>query len=59
MESHMGLPAWSLLFPLLVSLPLSLSVSLMNKEIKSWGSLGGSVVWHLPLAQGVILVTQD
>ena len=55
----MGLPAWSLLFPLLVSLPLSLSVSLMNKEIKSWGSLGGSVVWRLPLAQGAILEPRD
>ena len=32
-ESHVGLPAWSLLLPLPVSLPLS--VSLMNKQIKS------------------------
>ena len=23
------------------------------------GSLGGTAVWHLPLAQGVILETQD
>ena len=30
-ESHVGLPAWSLLLPLPVSLPLSFSVSLMNK----------------------------
>ena len=30
-ESHVGLPAWSLLLPLPVSLPLALSVSLMNK----------------------------
>ena len=30
-ESHIGLPAWSLLLPLPVSLPLSLSLSLMNK----------------------------
>ena len=29
-ESHVGLPAWSLLLPLPVSLPLS--VSLMNKQ---------------------------
>ena len=29
MESHIGLPAWSLLLPLLMCLPLS--VSLMNK----------------------------
>ena len=29
-ESHIGLPAWSLLLPLPVSLPLS--VSLMNKK---------------------------
>ena len=38
-ESHLGLPAWSLLLPLPVSLPLSVSVSLsvclMNKRIKS------------------------
>ena len=30
-ESRVGLPAWSLLLPLPVSLPLSFSVSLMNK----------------------------
>ena len=30
-ESHVGLPAWSLLLPLPVSLPLSLCVSFMNK----------------------------
>ena len=30
-ESHTGLPAWSLLLSLTVSLPLSLSLSLMNK----------------------------
>ena len=30
-ESHIGLPGWSLLLPLPVSLPPSLSVSLMNK----------------------------
>ena len=30
-ESHVGLPAWGLLLPLPVSLPLSLCVSLMNK----------------------------
>ena len=34
-ESHVGLPEWSLLFLLPVSLPLSLCVSLMNKWIKS------------------------
>ena len=28
---HVGLPAWSLLLPLPMSLPLSLSVSVMNK----------------------------
>ena len=32
-ESHIGLPAWSLLLPLPVS--LSLSVSFMDKSIKS------------------------
>ena len=32
-ESHVRFPAWSLLLPLPVSLPLSLS--LMNKKIKS------------------------
>ena len=30
-ESHIGLPEWSLLLPLPVSLPLSLSLSIMNK----------------------------
>ena len=30
-ESRLGLPAWSLLLPLPVCLPLSQSVSLMNK----------------------------
>ena len=34
-ESRMGLPAWSLLLHLPVSLPFSLSVPLMNKYIKS------------------------
>ena len=34
-ESCVGLPAWSLLLHLPVSLPLSFSVSLMNKSIKS------------------------
>ena len=33
-ESRMGLPAWSLLFPLPVSLPLSLSLSIMNLKKK-------------------------
>ena len=28
-------------------------------KIIFWDSLGGSVVWRLPLAQGVILETQD
>ena len=28
-------------------------------EIKSQGSLGGAVVWRLPLAQGTILETRD
>ena len=36
--------------------PFSLSLKQINK---SWGSLGGAAVWHLPLAQGVILETQD
>ena len=31
-ESHVGLPAWSLLLPLPVSLPLSLSLSLAFSE---------------------------
>ena len=30
-ESHIGLPAWSLLLPLPVSLPLSISLSWINK----------------------------
>ena len=30
-ESHVGLPAWSLLLPLPVSLPLSLCVTIINK----------------------------
>ena len=30
-ESHVRLPAWSLFLPLPVSLPLSVSLSLMNK----------------------------
>ena len=30
-ESHIGLLAWSLLLPLPMSLPLSFSLSLMNK----------------------------
>ena len=29
------------------------------KEIQSQGSLGGSAVWCLPLAQGVILESRD
>ena len=28
-------------------------------KIESLGSLGGSMVWHLPSAQGVILKTLD
>ena len=34
-ESRVGLLAWSLLLPLPVALPLSLSMSIMNKQIKS------------------------
>ena len=29
------------------------------KECDSWGSLGGLVVWRLPLAQGAILGSRD
>ena len=29
------------------------------REGKNRGSLGGTVVWRLPLAQGMILETQD
>ena len=29
------------------------------KNPASWGSLGGSAVWRLPLAQGAILETWD
>ena len=29
------------------------------REVKNKGSLGGAAVWCLPLAQGVILETQD
>ena len=32
-ESHIGLPAWSLLLPLPMSLPHSLSLSLMNLQL--------------------------
>ena len=28
-------------------------------RITKWGSLGGAVVWRLPLAQGAILETRD
>ena len=31
----------------------------MDLELKAQGSLGGAAVWCLPLAQGVILETQD
>ena len=30
-----------------------------DQERESWGSLGGSVVWRLPLAQGAILESRD
>ena len=30
-----------------------------DKEPQKSGSLGGAVVWHLPLAQGAILETRD
>ena len=62
------LPAWSLLLPLPVSLPLSLSlphshclsrINKQNLKKENQGCLGGSVVEHLPLAQGVILESQD
>ena len=29
------------------------------KNSQMWGSLGGSAIWHLPSAQGVILEIQD
>ena len=29
------------------------------KKGKNWGSLGGTMVWRLPLAQGTILETRD
>ena len=29
------------------------------KKLLTWGSLGGSAVWRLPLAQGTILESQD
>ena len=29
------------------------------REVKNRGSLGGAVVWRLPLAQGAILETRD
>ena len=29
------------------------------REVKNGGSLGGAVVWRLPLAQGVNLETRD
>ena len=32
---------------------------IISKTITQEGSLGGAVVWRLPLAQGVILETQD
>ena len=31
----------------------------MKKILKDRGSLGGAVVWRLPLAQGTILETRD
>ena len=35
------------------------STSLAIREIQIKGSLGGAVVWRLPLAQGAILETWD
>ena len=32
---------------------------LFLKRENCWGSLGGSAVWHLPLAQGLILETRN
>ena len=32
---------------------------ILFKKKKGGGSLGGAVVWRLPLAQGVILETRD
>ena len=36
-----------------------MSCAKAQKESKLGGSLGGSVVWRLPLAQGLILESQD
>ena len=71
-KSHIRLPEWSLIFPLPITLPLCVSHEYINKgaatvenslegprEVKNRGSLGGAAIWHLPLAQGVILETQD
>ena len=71
-ESHIRLPAWSLILPLPITLPLCVSHEYINKgeatvenslegpqEIKNRGSLSGTVVWCLPLAQGVIPETRD
>ena len=65
MKSHISLLAWSLNFPVSITLPLFVSHEYMNKgaatvenslrgprEVKNRGSMGGAVVWHLPLAQG-------
>ena len=40
---------------------LLLEGSILRVFFKShfWGSLGGTAVWRLPLAQGAILETQD
>ena len=59
-------------FPAAYNLPLCVSHEYMNKgaatvenslegtrEVKNRGSLGGAAVWHLPLAQGMILETRD
>ena len=71
-KSHIRLTAWSLIFPLPIPLPLCVSHEYINKgaatvqnsldgprEGKNRGSLGGAVVWRLPLAHGAILETRD
>ena len=39
--------------------PKDMISSKYPKDMISSGSLGGAAVWHLPLAQGVILETRD
>ena len=52
-ESHIGLPEWSLLLPLPVSLPLSLSLCLswINKILKNNKKIKGSTFRRASVAQ--------